>query len=168
MFRGLVFLTTEAGWWRFQLQFAMHMTVQSVMSGTRPYQNDLLLPGQKVIAIPLLGCKGGFENCGSVCPLQRALAIEFLTTFWPHIGCVVRSRHHDPTTAATLRWQAFFEPNHDPTTAATLRWQASFEPNLLTSIRSFLGLPNCSFSTQQRRESVSLRWTWRGLFLSHW
>ena len=48
--------------WSFALQgqvgedaslFAVHMTVQSVLSGTKPHQNDLLLPGQQVIVIPL-------------------------------------------------------------------------------------------------------------------
>ena len=30
------------------------MTVQSVMTGAKPHQNDLLLPGQQVVVIPLL------------------------------------------------------------------------------------------------------------------
>ena len=29
------------------------MTVQYVMSGVKPHQNDLMLPGQQVVAIPL-------------------------------------------------------------------------------------------------------------------
>ena len=36
MLCGLVFLTTGAGWWGCQLQFAVHMTVQSVMSSAVP------------------------------------------------------------------------------------------------------------------------------------
>ena len=53
MLRGLVFLSTGEGWRGCLLQFAVHMTVQSVVSGTKPHQNDLLLPGQQVIVIPL-------------------------------------------------------------------------------------------------------------------
>ena len=52
MLCGLVFLTTGAGWCGSQLQFAMHMTVQSVMSSAKLHQNDLLLPGQQVVVIP--------------------------------------------------------------------------------------------------------------------
>ena len=37
MFCGLFFLTTGAGWWGCQLQFTVHMTVQSVMSGAKPH-----------------------------------------------------------------------------------------------------------------------------------
>ena len=54
MLCGLVFLTTgQVGEDAMQLQFAVHMTVQSAMSGAKPHQNDLLLPGQQVVVIPL-------------------------------------------------------------------------------------------------------------------
>ena len=57
MLCGLVLLATGAGWWGCQLQFEVHnMTVQSDMSGTKLHQNDLLLPGQQVVVIPLWSC----------------------------------------------------------------------------------------------------------------
>ena len=53
MLRGLLFSTTGATWRGCQLQFTVHMTVQSVITGAKPHQNDLLLPGQQVVVIPL-------------------------------------------------------------------------------------------------------------------
>ena len=53
MLCGLAFLTTGAAWRGCQLQLVVDMTVQSVMSGRKPHQNNLLLPEQQVIVIPL-------------------------------------------------------------------------------------------------------------------
>ena len=51
MLHGLLFSTTGASWRGCQLQFTVHMTVQSVMTGAKPHQNGLLLPGQQVVVI---------------------------------------------------------------------------------------------------------------------
>ena len=50
MLCGSVILATGAGSRMVRMpasQFAVHMTVQSVMSGAKPHQNDLLLPEQQ-------------------------------------------------------------------------------------------------------------------------
>ena len=54
MLHGLLFSTTGASWRGCQLQFTVHMTVQSVMTGTKPHQSDLLLPGQQVVVVMMM------------------------------------------------------------------------------------------------------------------
>ena len=45
MLRGLVFLTTWAGWRRHQLQLSMHLIIQFVVMCTQSHRDNLLLSG---------------------------------------------------------------------------------------------------------------------------
>ena len=80
MLCGLFFLTTRAGWWGCQLQFPVHMTVQSAISGAKPHQNNLLLPGQQVVVMAL------YVNVAKFSPVVFLLCTPSFETvlLWAH------------------------------------------------------------------------------------
>ena len=50
-------LATGAGWWWRQLELTVHVSFQSVVSGTEPHQNNVLLSRQEVVVVlPCFSC----------------------------------------------------------------------------------------------------------------